>query len=76
MEIISGNLKEIGILYLDRSSHRLALNGDDFHCGDSLEIYFHGQWRKISLEYFKEWYAFLDGKRVGEKDLIGIQARC
>lgn len=76
MEIISGNLKEIGILYLDRSSHRLALNGDEFHCGDSLEIYFHGQWRKISLEYFKEWYAFLDGKRVGEKDLIGIQARC
>lgn len=76
MKIISGNLKEIGILYLDRSSHRLALNGDEFHCGDSLEIYFHGQWRKISLEYFKEWYAFLDGKRVGEKDLIGIQARC
>jgi hypothetical protein len=76
MEIISGNLKEIGILYLDRSSQRLALNGDEFHCGDSLEIYFHGQWRKISLEYFKEWYAFLDGKRVGEKELIGIQARC
>ncbi len=76
MEIISGNLKEIGILYLDRSSQRLALNGDEFHCGDSLEIYFHGQWRKISLEYFMEWYAFLDGKRVGEKELIGIQARC
>lgn len=76
MEIISGNLKEIGILYLDRSSQRLALNGDEFHCGDSLEIYFHWQWRKISLEYFKEWYAFLDGKRVGEKELIGIQARC
>lgn len=76
MEITSENLKKIGILYLDRSSQRLALNGDEFHCGDSLEIYFHGQWRKISLEYFKEWYAFLDGKRVGEKELIGIQARC
>ena len=76
MEIISGNLKEIGILYLDRSSQRLALNGDEFHCGDSLEIYFHGQWSIISLEYFMEWFAFLDGKRVGEKELLGIQARC
>lgn len=65
-----------GVLYLDDSSHRLALNGDEFHCGDSVEIFIHGQWRKISLEYFHEWYAFLDGKRVGEKELIGIQARC
>ena len=75
MEITSENLKKIGILYLDRSS-RLALNGDEFHCGDSVEVFIHGQWRKISLEYFKEWYTFLDGKRIGQKELIGIPAHC
>nr|WP_297003770.1 DUF5348 domain-containing protein [uncultured Dialister sp.] len=76
MNFVTESLKNQGLLYLDRSSSRLALNGDEFHCGDSVEVFIYGQWRKISLEYFKEWYTFLDGKRIGQKELIGIPARC
>ncbi len=69
------SLKNQGLLYLDKSSSRLVLNGDEFHCGDCIEVYFHGEWRKITLEYFKEWYTFLDGKMIRQGELIGMPAR-
>lgn len=69
------SLKNQGLLYLDKSSSRLVLNGDEFHCGDCIEVYIHDEWRKITLEYFKEWYTFLDGKIIRQGELIGIPAR-